>query len=247
MKKILVLLVLALTIMINAQNSTNEKLRDLANEAIQSYDVPTLMNVAGLAERILNQDKNNNIARYYLALMQYLQIQTEMRSLDKAKFKKLFDSCVDNSTKLLSDNSLKDEAYIILASVYMMKISVEPEDAMNLFGAINQYLENAETSNLDNPRVHLTKGMFIFNTPEMFGGGPKNALPILQKAEKLFLNSKDKELINWGLIETYTWIGQVYAKQNDFINAKLYYAKALEINPEYSWVKYALLPQIENK
>lgn len=130
----------------------------------------------------------------------------------------------------------------------MMELAVEPSRGMDLSGAINSHIEKAIGIDPDNPRAYLVKGIMINNTPEMYGGGANRALPVLKKAKVVFTKeSTDSLMPDWGQLENLAWLGQVFAKLGKYNEAKSVYEESLKINPEFYWVKYKLLPMVENK
>jgi len=50
----------------------------------------------------------------------------------------------------------------------------------------NEALGKAEKLNPENPRVWFCKGQNVYHTPSMFGGGSEKALPLFEKAARLF-------------------------------------------------------------
>lgn len=246
MKKIIILIVMIFVTNIYSQDSLNINLKNLAVSASESFNQAQLMSAAGMAERILSHQKDNLFARYYRTFVQYIQIQNGVRTLEKPKILAMIDACTENANILADSKEWECEANIILASVNMMKISVKPEAAQEIFMKIYDYLGRAEKADPENPRLHLTKGIMTLNTPEMFGGGIKNAMPILQKAFELN-SARKKGNVEWGYLEACAWLGQAYARANEIEKAKEIYNKALEVNPDYVWIKRVLLPQLENK
>lgn len=61
----------------------------------------------------------------------------------------------------------------------------------------------------NNPRLYYLQGMSVFNTPESFGGGKKNAKPIFEKAVELFKTEQVKPLYpRWGQKEAESMLAQ---------------------------------------
>jgi hypothetical protein len=60
--------------------------------------------------------------------------------------------------------------------------------------------EKAKTINPENPRIYYLQGQSIFYTPEAFGGGKKNALPLFKQAKEKFDKFEPVSPIspNWG-------------------------------------------------
>ena len=52
---------------------------------------------------------------------------------------------------------------------------------------------------------------------------------------------------NWMYLNLLTLIGQTEQKLNNLQQAKLYYEKALTIEPDFVWVKNELLPTLKQE
>lgn len=69
---------------------------------------------------------------------------------------------------------------------------------------------------------------------------------MMKKAAELFDRWKETNPLqpSWGKEVVYAWIGIAHLKRNETILAKRAFEKALEINPEYGWVKNVWLPKV---
>jgi tetratricopeptide (TPR) repeat protein len=100
----------------------------------------------------------------------------------------------------------------------------------------------------DNPRVALLEAIGTYNTPALFGGGKEKGLKAMKRAAELFDRWADADSLNpdWGRAEAYAWIGVAHIDRNETILARKAFETALQINPEYGWVKYVLLPKVSS-
>ena len=105
----------------------------------------------------------------------------------------------------------------------------------------------AMKSEPENPRVYLLAGINAKFTPKMFGGGESKARQFLKKATELFPKYKSPSPLypDWGYREVYAWLGIIAVDTDTLKLAKIYFEKALEIDPDFSWVKFQLLPALE--
>jgi Flp pilus assembly protein TadD len=109
-------------------------------------------------------------------------------------------------------------------------------------------MDRAVSLGPNNPRVWLLKGISSFHAPRMFGGGTDKAGRELEKAIQLFATDKPAPPAPaWGLADAYIWLGQVLEKQEKPDSARALYQKALQVEPEYGWVKFVLLPRVAGK
>ncbi len=79
------------------------------------------------------------------------------------------------------------------------------------------------------------------------GGNKDRALDGLYRAARLFEEEvvEDPVLPSWGHADTYARLGIVFMDQGNLEEARTAFQRALEINPEYGWVKHTLLPSLE--
>ena len=83
----------------------------------------------------------------------------------------------------------------------------------------------------------------------MFGGDKEQALEKFKKATRL----AEQESVNdplkpsWGHAEAYAWIGIAHMNAERYDQARTAFEKALQINPDYGWVRYRLLPRLKKQ
>lgn len=138
------------------------------------------------------------------------------------------------------------EAHALLSSVIGMQIGANPLKGMIQGPKASRELERALELAPENPRVWLIKGSSAANTPKLFGGGTERALENLERAIQLFEQDDPMPpLPRWGHAEAYAWMGQAHVAMREYGKARDAYATALQVAPEYGWVKYHLLPALE--
>lgn len=139
------------------------------------------------------------IAHYYAAysevILSYIEKDEAKRDLYLDKADKQFEQL---KALLKTDN---DEVYVLAAMIANARLAVKPMARYKKYGDIfNENIEKAKSFRPDNPRIYLYQGMSIYHTPKMFGGGPKAALPYFEKAEGLYKNENDGDIMKpyWG-------------------------------------------------
>lgn len=111
-----------------------------------------------------------------------------------------------------------------------------------------QLLSRAEKALPRNPRVLLFRGISLINTPPAFGGDPVKGAQLLQESADAFVKA---DLAapgpHWGRADALTWLGIAKHKAGDLAAARAAWEQALAIEPDYGWVKFALLPSLDQK
>jgi tetratricopeptide (TPR) repeat protein len=232
-----------------AQDTTHTQLQftRLIESLKNASDAANREEIALLAHDFEEYFKDADIqkfARYYSAFAWYTLYN--LSEYDGIKpDKKWLDASIAHLLKAIEIDPAFADAYALLAAEYGIK-------AGGLFSGMKygpkseRVLQKAKELAPENPRVYLIEGIGEIYKPKIFGGGLEHALQSFEKAAKLFETYKpDSELDpQWGEAQVYAWIGQVYVKQNKRPEARKAYQKALEINPNYYWVKEKLLPEI---
>lgn len=217
----------------------------LCEKAMIVYD----SNLLQKAKEILQQNNSDPAALYYEALCEYKLLEMSSRPGNEGLFEKNYESGVANAEKLSVITGFESEGKTLLAAIYMMKIASNPMSAVTLTPKIHSLLDEAQKINPDNPRSYLIRGIMKLQTPAMFGGSIEDALKNFSKAIQIFDKEDEIDKIkpHWGYLESLAWMGITQEKLENLEAAKFSYQKALNIEPDYAWVKYSLLPKLLEK
>ena len=49
----------------------------------------------------------------------------------------------------------------------------------------------------------------------------------------------------WGHSNVYAWLGKAHVDRGNLTEARQAYERALQLEPEFAWVKYDLMPALE--
>ena len=186
---------------------------------------------------------------YYIALADY-RIADRLLAADeknKGAASEHLKATVQHLQKATKIDPQAVEAYALLASAYGRQIGLNPIKGMVLGRRAQKALKKAVQLAPDNPRVVLCTAIRDFNTPGMFGGSKEKGLQGFQRAAELFAREEPIDPIHpvWGHSRTHAWLGLAYQDRGELALARAAFAKALAINPDFSWVKNVLLPELE--
>ena len=81
----------------------------------------------------------------------------------------------------------------------------------------------------------------------MWGGDITEAIEAYEKSIQLYESRPEALKFNWMYLDALAFMGQAYLKNGDTGKAIATYEKALQAEPEFGWVKYALLPNAKSK
>lgn len=201
-------------------------------------------------ERAASDDSLSTLAHYYAAYAAHQvigQLLGDNPDTPKRELLVHIDYAIAHLDEATQRNPSFAEAWALLASLYGRKISLRPLQGMSLGPKSNRAMKTAQKLAPTSPRVVLLEAVGDFNTPRMWGGNKKRAIRGFQKAAELFQEEviSDPLQPSWGRSAVYAWMGIAYMEAGDLPKAREALQKALSIDPEFGWVKYELMPSLE--
>ncbi len=188
--------------------------------------------------------RQRSITRYTMAYVNWrlFTIPDAVPADDRAA---LLEDAVELLTSDLEADDGNAESHALLAGVYGMQID-SAWKGMTLGRRASRASARALELAPGNPRVLLQDGVGKLHTPRMFGGGADRAEAMLHRALAAFRTEPpDRPWPRWGRIDVYAWLGQISAERGDVAAARRYYGQALDLAPDFAWVRDALLPALE--
>lgn len=222
---------------------------ELVTRGNKHHDKSALLEGRGILERAQLSNPDDAFATYYLAYAEYELIRYGMVDKESGLFDQYVDAAVTHAKQVLKMRPEWSEGLALLANIYGIQISQSWLKGATLGPEANELTARAIKSDSLNPRAWLVHGIMKYSTPSLFGGSVAVALEDFKKAFELFEHPSQHEPLSpgWGQLDTYAWLGRAFDK-NDLPNdARATYKKALEVEPEFSWVKRVLLPALEKK
>lgn len=218
-------------------------------QATNKWTVEDLLQVRAYFERLLMDGSKSWLVRYYIGLVDYRLVSYYFSKQDKEKSKQYIEDGIDQLQQCIESNEGFAEAHSLLSSLYGNKIAISPFSAMILGPKSGKEMGKAMELEPKNPRNHLIAGLSAYFTPKMFGGGKEKAKNYFEQTIAYFDSFKviDPIMPDWGHDEAYAWLGVAQVEDEQFESAGNNFNRALEINPEYGWVKYVLLPDLQKK
>lgn len=215
---------------------------DLA-KAVNQTDLEGIKEAQALFQRASNNEAVAHHAYYYLAFAEY-----RLASLDESKMVDHINNGIDYLDKMLKVDKENVEGIALMGSMVGWKAGLKPMQAMFLGPRSTRMLSKAQEADPENPRVALFKAISDYNTPKQFGGDKERAMAGFEKAVGLFeITTPGGELEpSWGHTDAYAWLGMAHMEKDQDTKARAAFEKALEIDPDFGWVKYGLLPQLDS-
>ncbi len=198
--------------------------------------------------KFVSQGDHQALAEYYLGYIEY-QLAVAVYRMDKENAPSCLDSAVAHLERAIEKNDSLAEAHALLSSCYGMQISFSPLSGIWRGPKSGSEMSKAKTLSPKNPRVALLGAIGTYNTPALFGGGKEKGFEVLKEATELFNQWKTVDSLqpDWGREQVYAWMGIAHLDRKETILARKAFEKALEINPDYGWVKYVLMKKVTSE
>ena len=213
-------------------------------------DLDKLLRARTLFEQIVDDDSLAIFAHYYAA-----SAASEMANIlaeldDSAHQPKILDYtqyAIDHIQAAIDWDETFAEGWLMLSATYGFKITVKPLSGVTLSRKFSRAMSRARDLAPDNPRVVLMKAITDYNLPRIVGGDKDRAVDGLRRAARLFAEEivEDPLLPSWGHDQTYARLGIAFMDRGNLEEARMSFERALEINPDFGWVKRMLLPSLE--
>lgn len=224
---------------------------DTLDDGSDKRDYNQILKARVFLEQLTNDDSLAIWAHYYAGAASSALANMVREGVEPAGKRVQLDH-VNNSIQHLESaveiDPTSADAWMLLASSYVHKISVRPLQAIGLSRKYRRARDLATELEPNNPRVKLMKGIINYNLPGFVGGDKELAEGEFNEALKIF----EKEDIthpfqpSWGHDEVHARLGVVYLDRGDLEKARKAFEHALEINPQYGWVKDVLLISLED-
>ncbi len=166
----------------------------------------------------------------------------------KDEARKYLELAEENLEKLKNDENFEAEYHAYNAAFYGFKIGLSLWRAPFYGPKSMNEAETALETDSSSFNANMELGNIWSNMPEMFGGSDEKALKYYLRALELLEAENEASLkSNWMYLNLLTLVGQTEQKLDNFQQAKLYYEKALAIEPDFVWVKNELLPTLKQE
>jgi len=208
---------------------------------------PSIQKEAIEKAKAQHESEQDNIElRYQLLEAQYILLNGTFSTQDEDTFDEYADDAVDNAKEIIELAPKHAKAHALLSSLYGLKIAYSPMKGMFLGAKSGKLMEKAINLDEAEPVAWFKFGASKFNTPETWGGDKKVVLESFEKAVQLFETKPNTLKQNFQYLDALAWLGIAYKNAGQTQNAIDTYTKALELEPNFMWVKSSLLPKAES-
>lgn len=185
MKKLIFLLTFAIIHMAgHGQTTFDTAMQQQLSQFGQAKSIDEMILAAAGFERISNAEPQQWLPRYYHALIFCI---AAFQTQDPVRKENLIDGAQQSVLSALHIAPNESELHTLQGMVYQASITLDPQkNGQEYSSKADGAFQLAMKLNPSNPRPYYLQAISIMNTPEQYGGGIKNALPLLEKASTLF-------------------------------------------------------------
>lgn len=212
------------------------EIRDRIDRAVVTRDMPALEAAADELEK-----SDAELADYYLAYTHF-RLGTLIGASDKKQAKKHLNRCIDILKPIVNANpedaevvGLQSTCYGSSTAFYMLRAAGRGMNA-------NKFMKQALEADPENPRVLMLDGISLYARPKALGGDKDKALERFTAAAENFPDwqSPAEDAPVWGAAENWMYLGRAYRSLEQVDKAREYYAKALELEPDFALAREEL-------
>lgn len=193
-------------------------------------------------DRFRNMERRfprNHLPPYWRSVVQFHLVSYTLFGLpehyNRKAAKKYIDKALASLDAALNIRPGDGESLALLGTLTGMKIFLNPLQAPLLGPKVTFAIKEAIAADSTNPRVFYLVGVSYYFTPALLGGGADKGLRYLQQAEKLYAKEAARQSNprepRWGRSTCLGFIGRVYTGKKEYQKARIYYRKALDVNP----------------
>lgn len=206
MKKVLILLVAAISVLTTA-NAQSDKYLAAMKASVAAIDTSfknpeNMLSLSNKFERIGNAEKSQWLPYYYASLCQINYVFASGKTSLGDEYAEKAEALLNKADSLSPNNS---EISVVRSMIATLRMIVNPMQRFMQYGMeIEKQFKLAMEQDENNPRPYYLKAQNLKNTPPQFGGGCGAALPLLETAMEKYKAFKPASEIapNWGMERT---------------------------------------------
>jgi len=192
---------------------------------------------------------NNNSDAFIAELLnyQYGYIGWCIANGKKEEAGKYLDKAWKNVNTLESRKTMLSDVNAYRSALYGFKIGLNNLRAPFAGPKSVSCAEEAIRLDNRNPDGYIQYANALYYMPESFGGSKSAAIDNYVAAEKLMEAKPEEIKEDWNYLGLLVIIGKAYMENGESEKAKLYFEKTLKTEPNFTWVRDELYPELLNK
>ncbi|MEL6556695.1 MAG: tetratricopeptide repeat protein [Bacteroidota bacterium] len=241
-KSLAVIMLLIASFTLSARQNNTPSVQKLTYSAYVKNTLPLWEKSIELHKKSItkNSPREDKLA---LVSTYYGYLSATMATKDEDAFEKQIDPAKELVKALIEEHEDWGEPKALLSSIMGLEMAYSPMKGAFLGMKSNSLMSDALKESPESPLVMRLYAGSKQYTPAMWGGDKKVAADYMEKAIKAF-EQRGETVDNWLYIDALANLGIVYSEIDKKDQAKAAFQKALNMEPEFGWVKYSLMPQL---
>ncbi|HER09607.1 MAG TPA: hypothetical protein ENO20_11935 [Bacteroides sp.] len=165
----------------------------------------------------------------------------------KAEARQLLEKAGKHVDILLKAGRDLPKVYGLQGAFYGFRVGLEPLKAPFYGRKSVEANEKAIKLGPDEPQVWMEKAHIEFYKPAIFGGSKKRAVPLYEKAVRLFETMPGRTEKNWIYLNSLVALAIAYEATGAIQSADRIYGKLLELEPSLVWIRDEVYPDFLEK
>jgi hypothetical protein len=190
----------------------SQTMEETLTKTMQQLDtattLPDFMSACSQFDLAAGKWSDQWITNYYAA---YAKAISTYHETDAVKKDQMIDDAEKNLATLKTLKGDSSETYVLAALLINARVAVDGKNRGAKYGSVfSENLTKAKAINPENPRIYYLKGVSLFYTPKMFGGGTKKAKEYFDKATPLFEKENKTSILipHWGAKENAHYLSE---------------------------------------
>lgn len=187
-----------------AVGQTNDRFQKAMENIVTQLDTTrnavVFQDLANRLERLTQAEKEQWLPPYYLAYVRMQQATQALESNNTMQASMLVEQAQQALDQAKTRTDYNSELAAVQGYIYIGRIWDDPmTNGAKYSPMAQQTFQQAIELDAKNPRAYALQGMIVLYTPVFYGGGPKAAMPMLEKAQALFAEAQPEALQpRWG-------------------------------------------------
>ena len=166
---------------------------------------------------------------------------------ERKEARRVHNKALDHLHLLLEHKLDNPRVYCLQGAFYGFGVFLEPTKAVKNKRRSVEANRRALKLGPQEPQAWMEAANIKYFTPAIFGGSKKGAVPLYEKAVRLYESSAGRTHQNWVYLNCLAGLGTAYEKTGQIHKAGEVYRKLLKLEPSFSWIKDDRYPQFLQK
>ncbi|MDX9789700.1 MAG: hypothetical protein WCZ17_04995 [Candidatus Kapaibacterium sp.] len=241
-------IMLFLAVKLQASDKSIVELRDSINKYYYSFDEFKLREFIVKTDKLLSEaEENKHILQYYSGTLRYCYGRV-IYNKNRDKAYEIFDESLDLFIDAWEENN--NPIYLAMQSAaYGKKSALSPLRAIFFGQKAKNRIYDAFNLDSNSSKILLVAATHLMHIPSFYGGDKDKARRLLLKCLELNKQKITKDIyeLDWASdAEIYAYLAQIDILEDNLDSAEKYIQAALNLKPNYGFVKIDLRNQISD-